>query len=99
MGSPRRVVARREASFRGGIASQRANKKFPTSLSVPSRREFKGRREERDMYTGTLIEDLIATVERAERHASTNASVPEPELWMLAGRFEVGVEPNLLGVA
>ena len=31
--------------------------------------------------------------------ASTNASVPEPELWMLAGRFEVGVEPNLLGVA
>jgi len=51
------------------------------------------------MYTGTLIEDLIATVERAERHASTNASTPEPELWMLAGRFEVGLEPNLLGVA
>jgi hypothetical protein len=51
------------------------------------------------MYTGTLIEDLIATVERAERHASANASEPEPELWMMAGRFEVEVEPNLLGVA
>ena len=47
------------------------------------------------MYTGTLIEDLIATVERAEQQSEK----PEPELWIAAGQFEVGVESQLLGVA
>ena len=47
------------------------------------------------MYTGTLIEDLIATVEKAEQQTEKS----EPELWMAAGQFEFGNEPNLLGVA
>ena len=50
------------------------------------------------MYTGTLIEDLMATVERAEQHAA-DASTPEPEPWIAIGSFEVGAESNLLGVA
>ena len=49
------------------------------------------------MYTGTLIEDLIATVERAEQQSESEK--PEPELWIAAGQFEVGVESQLLGVA
>jgi hypothetical protein len=51
------------------------------------------------MYTGTLIEDLMATVERAEQHAAADASTPEPEPWIAIGSFEVGAESNLLGVA
>lgn len=51
------------------------------------------------MYTGTLIDDLMAAVERAERHAELEAHTPQPEPWIAVGRFEVGTEPNLLGVA
>lgn len=51
------------------------------------------------MYTGTLIEDLIAAVERAERHAEFEPQSPQPEAWAALGRFEVGTEANLLGVA
>lgn len=51
------------------------------------------------MYTGTLIDDLMAAVERAERHAELEAHTPQPEPWIAVGRFEVGAEPNLLGVA
>jgi hypothetical protein len=51
------------------------------------------------MYTGTLIEDLIEVVQRAERHAESETQVSEPEAWVAVGRFEVGSEPNLLGVA
>ena len=51
------------------------------------------------MYTGTLIEDLIEAVERAERHAELDTQVSEPEAWVAVGRFELGIEPNLLGVA
>ena len=49
------------------------------------------------MYTGTLIEDLIAAVERTEQKSEIEK--PEPELWLAAGRFEFGTEPNLLGAA
>lgn len=49
------------------------------------------------MYTGTLIEDLIAAVEQAELQSQTEK--PQPELWIAAGQFEVGVESQLLGVA
>jgi hypothetical protein len=49
------------------------------------------------MYTGTLIQDLIATVERAEQNSEFEK--PEPELWLAAGQFEFGDESKLLGVA
>jgi hypothetical protein len=47
------------------------------------------------MYTGTLIEDLIATVERAEQHARQSMDPAELERWYAATENE----PDLLGVA
>jgi hypothetical protein len=40
------------------------------------------------MYTGTMIKDLMATVERAERGAQQKRIVDELELWRL---FELRV--------
>jgi hypothetical protein len=52
------------------------------------------------MYKGTLIDDLMATVERAERHAHQQADSIELEHWYaLTGRQLVPADQNLLGVA
>ena len=51
------------------------------------------------MYSGTLIEDLIATVEQAERRAAER-DLPELESWCAIAREEVSqLETALLGVA
>lgn len=51
------------------------------------------------MYTGTLIEELIATVERVER-AHARAEAAELELWLSVAPYQQQqVEPELLGVA
>ena len=57
----------RDKSFRDGIASldYKGETQFSTFLSMPSRREIEGRKGP-TMYTGTLIDELIATVERTE---------------------------------
>jgi len=49
------------------------------------------------MYTGTLIEDLIATVERVDQRARQQTDPAELERWYAATSREV--EPALLGVA
>ncbi len=53
------------------------------------------------MYTGTLIDDLIATVERAEN--SVRAEIqPEPETWCAivpTEIFALEAAPQLAGVA
>ena len=49
------------------------------------------------MYTGTLIDDLIATVERAEQHARQHTDPAELERWYSVTSREL--EPTLLGVA
>jgi hypothetical protein len=52
------------------------------------------------MYTGTLIEELIATVERAEQHAHEQAESADMDRWYAVSHDQLGaVEPNLLGVA
>jgi hypothetical protein len=52
------------------------------------------------MYTGTLIEELMATVERAEQHAHEQAELAQLECWYAVAPYELSqVEPNLLGVA
>jgi len=54
------------------------------------------------MYTGTLIEDLIATVERAEEHtdAPENAQDEKLAYCYSPAIYALGQqEPNLLGVA
>ncbi len=54
------------------------------------------------MYTGTLIDDLMATVERAEENVLLRANSREqiPTAWheMAVGELRI-VEPSLLGVA
>jgi hypothetical protein len=54
------------------------------------------------MYTGTLIEDLIKTVERAEEHAQEETMVQEVRLsyWYAAAQREMSqLEQTLAGVA
>jgi hypothetical protein len=50
------------------------------------------------MFTGTLIDDLIATVERAEARTQELAPI-EIEPWILSTQEDSDSEPKLLGVA
>ena len=53
------------------------------------------------MYTGNLIDELISTVERAEKHAHVAADSPEAKLpyWYVATERERAFDAKLLGVA
>jgi len=53
------------------------------------------------MYSGTLIDDLIKTVERTERHAATELPQPEEmEYWHAISQNELAqFETSLAGVA
>ncbi len=52
------------------------------------------------MYTGTLINDLTAVVERAEWNARQLVDTAEVEHWHVLATYEIGpAEQNLLGVA
>ena len=52
------------------------------------------------MYTGTLIDELMATVERAEQHASREADSAELDRWYAVAPHELTqAEPSLIGVA
>lgn len=50
------------------------------------------------MFTGTLIDDLIAAVERAEARTQQLAPI-EIEPWISSVQDERDSEPKLLGVA
>lgn len=52
------------------------------------------------MFTGTLIEDLIATVDRVQQRTLAEAEViAEMEPWLASGQENAGCETKLLGVA
>jgi hypothetical protein len=52
------------------------------------------------MLTGTLIEDLIATVERVELRTQADAELmAEMEIWFMAGQDSASGDNNLRGVA
>jgi hypothetical protein len=52
------------------------------------------------MYTGTLIADLIATVQRVEENLLVKCETAELERMFMAGQPEVHrYDQNLLGVA
>jgi hypothetical protein len=51
------------------------------------------------MYTGTLIDDLIKTVERAEAQARQASPDSELELWYAKHHRALQVPTDLLGVA
>lgn len=49
-------------------------------------------------FTGTMIEDLIATVERAEAKAQ-HLEIAEIEPWFASVQENANYDPKLLGVA
>ena len=52
------------------------------------------------MLTGTLIEDLIATVERVEQRTQADAELmAEMEIWFVSGQDSASCDDNLRGVA
>lgn len=52
------------------------------------------------MYTGTVINELFATVERAEAKSQKSSDIAELENWYAASHHEAAyTEPDLLGVA
>ena len=55
------------------------------------------------MFTGTLIEDLIATVERAEQAAQSAATLVDDSLvadsWFATVQENTDYDPKILGVA
>jgi hypothetical protein len=53
------------------------------------------------MYTGNLIDELISTVERAEKQVRATADSQETKLpyWYVATERERAFDSNLLGVA
>ncbi len=53
------------------------------------------------MYTGTLIDELMAAVERAEEHALAD-QMPRDErvaFCYVPAAYEMSAEPNFLGAA
>ena len=50
------------------------------------------------MFTGTLIEDLIATVERVEQAAQPDATLVV-DSWFASVQGDAGYDSKLLGVA
>jgi hypothetical protein len=53
------------------------------------------------MYTGNLIDELISTVERAEKHARVASDSQEAKIpyWYVATDRERAFDAKLLGVA
>lgn len=55
------------------------------------------------MFTGTLIEDLIATVERAEESARSDEALgcdfPITDAWLASVQENVEYDPKLIGAA
>ena len=52
------------------------------------------------MYTGNLIDQLMATVERAEARAEQKSELSQLEHWYAVSAQELAqLDPDLLGVA
>lgn len=51
------------------------------------------------MYTGTLIDELMKTVEKAEEHARELSPDSELERWYAKHHNRMQAETDLLGVA
>jgi len=52
------------------------------------------------MFTGTLIEDLIATVERVQQRTLAEAeTIAELEAWFVSGQDGAGCDNKFLGAA
>ena len=82
--------------------THRAKKSLPSLDAVPERLGEESKVKRRlVMYTGNLIDELISTVERAEKHAHKSGDSQEAKLpyWYVATERERGFDSKLLGVA
>jgi len=97
------MTVNRRPSFRSSIASQlqRAKKTKTTFSRYCSGEVLKVGRNEEIMYTGTLIDDLIKTVEQAEKCSQRLLSSEEKLAhFYQAAQFEMAhLESRLAGVA
>ena len=84
--------------FRDGIALIGAKQKTYRSLDAVPERNY-GRTGVRLMYTGTLIDELIKTVEQAEAHARQQSQESELERWYAKHHQTFKADADLLGVA
>ena len=85
--------------FRDGIASHKRAKQIFLPISRCRPGENQGRTGVKAMYTGTLIDELTKTVERAEAHVREANQETELERWYAAHHQRALVEAELLGVA
>ena len=71
---------KRSKGFRGGIASQKIGRNFKHLLNdaAPEKVLWVGK-EDLPMFMGTVIDELIATVERAEERTHVEQSLIEDE--------------------
>jgi hypothetical protein len=78
------------------------NKSLPSLDAVPEKlgKDTKTKRR-LVMFTGTLIDELISTVERTEKQAHTTGDSQEAKVpyWYVATERERAFDSKLLGVA
>jgi hypothetical protein len=88
-------------SFRSSIASNPKGEKTNHRLSILLRKVLKVGRNEEIMYSGTLIDDLIKTVEQAEKCSQRLLSSEEKlaHFYQVAQFEMVHLESRLAGVA
>jgi hypothetical protein len=82
--------------------TQGENKSLPSLDAVPERLGEENKVKRRlVMYTGTLIDELISTVERTEKQAHTTGDSQEAKVpyWYVATERERAFDSKLLGVA
>jgi hypothetical protein len=94
------MTVKTRQSFRSSIASTPKGETTNHLLSILLRRVLKLGRNEDTMYTGTLIDDLITTVERAEK-CSQRLLSPEEKLahfYQVAQLELAQLESSLAGV-
>jgi hypothetical protein len=88
-----------QQGFRDGIAShlKGENKNLPSLDAVPEKSEGSGGW---DMYTGTVIDELTAVVERAETRADEREREDRLAYWYAVAQQELAqADFSLAGVA
>jgi hypothetical protein len=86
-------------THREGVPGQGFERQIlPISRRYPGEK-FQGRKGVRAMYTGTLINELMAVVERTEVHLRSTERDSELERWYASQHSNATIEAELLGVA
>jgi hypothetical protein len=86
-------------NIKGGTVSKGSTKNSYRSLAGCPGEKSRGRTGVRAMYTGTLISELMAVVERTEARVYNTERDGELERWYATQQSRAVVEAELLGVA